>query len=135
IFGDASITNNLASQFRPALLSALSSGRNAPSRESSAEEKVKSAFKEEFAAKAGNKQEFDAFMQQVYGEKYDKNLAEQYRQQALRGDFSFLPEVKFVDAATLQGGKGAYNQAEGVVYINRDLAASDPALAAQVFVE
>jgi len=125
----------LGQEIPHAILSALSSGKNAPSSAPSAEEQVKSAFEDEFAAKAANKEEFDSFMQQVFGDKYDKNLAEQYRQQALHGDFSFLPEVKFVDAATLQGGKGAYNEAEGVVYINRDIAASDPDLAAQVFVE
>lgn len=98
-------------------------------------EQVKSAFKEEFAAKAANKQEFDALMQQVYGDNYDKGMAEQFRQQALAGDFSFLPDVKFVDANTLQGNNGAYNAEDGVVYINKDLAASDPAKAAQTFVE
>jgi hypothetical protein len=122
-------------QLPQALLSALTAQANAPAREPSPEEQVKSAFEQEFAAKAANKQEFDALMKQVYGDNYDKGLAEQYRQQALRGDFSFLPEVQFVDAATLQGGKGAYNEAEGVVYINRDIVASDPDLAAQVFVE
>ncbi len=134
IFGDPFIHNKLADASRPGLPSGLASGQSAP-RSQTAEEKVKSAFKEEFAAKAANKEDFDAFMKQVFGDKYDKNLAEQYRQQALHGDFSFLPEVKFVDAATLQGGKGAYNEAEGVVYINRDIAAADPQLAAQVFVE
>lgn len=122
-------------QLPQALFSALTAQANAPAREPTPEEQVKSAFEQEFAAKAANKQEFDALMKQVYGDNYDKGLAEQYRQQALRGDFSFLPEVQFVDAATLQGGKGAYNEADGVVYINRDIAASDPDLAAQVFVE
>ncbi len=135
IFGDPPGANNLAERFPAALMNARSLGRSAPGSGSSAEEKVKSAFKQEFADKAADKKSFDAFMQQIFGDKYDKNLAEQYRQQALRGDFSFLPDVKFVDAATLQGGRGAYNEAEGVVYINRDIAASDPALAAQVFVE
>ena len=122
---------SLPQNLRPCLSQVQSTSRRA----TTPEEQVKSAFQKEFAAKAANKEEFDAFMQQVYGDKYDKNLAEQYRQQALRGDFSFLPQVKFVDAATLQGGKGAYNEAEGVVYINRDIAASDPDLAAQIFVE
>src|SRR5262252_5147082 len=103
--------------------------------EAAATDQVKSAFKEEFAAKAANKNEFDAFMQQVFGPEYNRNQAEQYRQMALRGDFTFLPEVRFVDAEALRGGKGAYNEAEGVVYINRDIAANDPHLAAQVFVE
>ena len=57
---------------------------------------------------------------------YDKALAEQYRQQALAGDFSWMPEVQFVDAEVLGGANGAYNADEGVVYINADLAASDP---------
>src|SRR5262249_41007530 len=35
----------------------------------------------------------------------------------------------------LGGANGAYNAQEGVVYINRDVAASDPAKAAQTFVE
>ena len=77
--------NSLADEFR--VLGQAVSTLNARSSAQSPEEKVKSAFKEEFAAKAANKEEFDAFMQQVYGDKYDKNLAEQYRQQALRGDF------------------------------------------------
>lgn len=99
------------------------------------QERVKSAFKEEFAAKAADKKEFDAFMKQVYGDHYDTAMAEQFRQRALAGDFSWLPPVKFVDAATLHGANGAYNAQEGVVYINRDVAACDPAKAAQTYVE
>ncbi|MFL6665262.1 MAG: hypothetical protein ACJ8G7_24095 [Rhizobacter sp.] len=104
-------------------------------KEAASEAQVKTAFKQEFAAKAANKADFDAFMREVYGDRYDKTLAEQYRQQALNGDFSFLPDVKFVDSATLHGGHGAYNAQDGVVYIDRDLAARDPAKAAQTFVE
>jgi hypothetical protein len=98
-------------------------------------EQVKDLFKQQFAAKAADKEGFHAFMQQVFGDKYDRGLAEQYRQSALAGDFSWLPDVKFVDAGTLGGANGAYNQQEGVVYINRDLAARDPRTAAQTFVE
>jgi len=119
----------------PGSLNGVPSSYGTARGDAAAKEQVKSAFKEEFAAKAANKQEFDAFMQQVYGDKYDKNMAEQFRQQALTGDFSFLPDVKFVDAATLHGANGAYSAEEGVVYINKDMAASDPAKAAQTFVE
>jgi hypothetical protein len=135
VLGNPLLGGSLANQLLSALGNAQSPGTSGPRGATSAEEQVKSAFKEEFAAKAENKEEFHAFMKQVFGDSYDKNLAEQYRQQALQGDFSFLPDVQFVDAQTLQGGKGAYNEADGVVYINRDLAASDPDLAAQVFVE
>lgn len=98
-------------------------------------EQVKGAFEKEFAAKAHDKPEFDRFMRQVFGDNLDAGKAERYRQQALAGDFSFLPEVKFVDAGTLQGANGAYDADKGVVYINRELAAADPATAAQTFVE
>ncbi len=135
-FSLASLVAQADRSWLPNTLSSTPRSNGASSRPDAAEaDRVQSAFKQEFAAKAADKPAFDAFMKQVYGDKYDAALAEQYRQQALRGDFSFLPDVKFVDAATLQGGKGAYNEAEGVVYINRDIAASDPALAAQVFVE
>lgn len=123
-------------QFVPnGALNGVPSTYNSARSSAASQEQVKSAFQEEFAAKAANKQEFDAFMQQVFGDKYDKTMAEQFRQQALAGDFSFLPDVKFVDAETLHGANGAYSAEEGVVYINKDMAASDPAKAAQTFVE
>jgi len=73
-------------------------------------------------------------MKQVYGDKYDAKTAEQLRQKALAGDFSFLPDVKFVSRDTLQGGNGAYSAKEGVVYIAEDLK-NDPALMKSTFVE
>lgn len=103
--------------------------------DAAATENVKGAFKQEFAAKAADKEGFHAFMKDVFGDKHDVKLAEQFRQRALAGDFSWLPDVKFVDASTLRGANGAYNAQEGVVYINRDMAASDPAKAAQTYVE
>lgn len=134
--GSRDLANTVLGQLMPAgSLNGVPSNYGTVRSDAAAKEQVKSAFKEEFAAKAANKQDFDAFMQQVYGDKYDKNMAEQFRQQALAGDFSFLPEVRFVDAATLHGTNGAYNAADGVVYINKDMAASDPAKAAQTFVE
>jgi hypothetical protein len=134
--GSRDLADSVLRQLMPAgSLNGVPSNYGSARSDAAAKEQVKSAFKEEFAAKAANKQDFDAFMQQVYGDKYDKNMAEQFRQQALAGDFSFLPDVKFVDAATLHGANGAYNAEEGVVYINKDMAASDPAKAAQTFVE
>lgn len=100
-----------------------------------AKEQIQSAFKAEFAANASDKEGFHALMRDVFGDNYDKNLAEQYRQRALAGDFAFLPDVKLVDASTLGGANGAYNAQEGVVYINRELALADPSKAAQTFVE
>src|SRR5262245_4001028 len=78
---------------------------------------MQAAFKAEFGRKAANREEFHAFMKQVFGDKYDANLAEMYRGQALAGNYSWLPKIEFVDRNTLQGGNGAYNAEEGVVYI------------------
>src|SRR6185503_1007552 len=45
-----------------------------------------------------------------------------------------LPPVQFVSRETLQGGNGAYNQADGVIYIAEDLK-NDPAKMQSVFIE
>lgn len=95
-------------------------------------DQAKSLFQKQFSEAAADPKQFHALMKQVFGEGYDKKLAEQYRQQALSGDFSFLPEVKFVDAKTLGGANGAYDANAGVVYLNQDL---PPGKAAQTFVE
>jgi hypothetical protein len=122
-------------QFRVAPQASQPRILKAASTEADAQEDVKRLFKEQFGAKAADKEGFHAFMRQIYGDKYDKDLAEQYRQRALAGDYGWLPDVKFVDAETLGGANGAYNAQEGVVYINEDLAAADPHKAAQTFVE
>ena len=52
-------------------------------------------------AMAQDKAKFHAFMKQVYGENYDAKAAEGLRQQALKGDYSFLPAVQFVSREEL----------------------------------
>src|SRR5262245_9273931 len=54
----------------PALMHATAQVSSTVRPEPTPEEKVKSAFEQEFAAKAGNKEEFDALMKQVYGDNY-----------------------------------------------------------------
>jgi hypothetical protein len=90
------------------------------------------SFKREFGALASDQKQFHATMRTVFGEGYNAVRAEQFRQQALAGDFRWLPPVKLVSAETLQGGYGAYDAASGTVLINQSL---DPALAASTFVE
>jgi hypothetical protein len=118
-----------------ALAAAASPRARAAGGEDAAKEQVTSLFREQFAGKAADKEDFHAFLRQVYGAGYDRDQAEQLRQRALAGDFTWLPDLKFVDAAALGGANGAYNAQEGVVYINRELAAADPHKAAQTFVE
>ncbi|WP_208721230.1 hypothetical protein [Corallococcus aberystwythensis] len=93
---------------------------------------VTSTFKREFGAMASDKQKFHETMRTVYGEGYDAGKAEQFRQQALKGDFGWLPPVRTVSAETLNGANGAYDAESGTVLLNESL---DPSLAASTYVE
>ena len=70
----------------------------------------------------------------MYGDSYDMGKAEQFRQAALRGDYSWLPPIKFVSGETLGGGNGCFSAEDGCVYLNADLK-DDPKLLASVYVE
>jgi len=130
--GGAATLASLAAERRPP---AFTPAAHREAESSAGSDEVTNAFEQQFADLASDKQAFDALMQQVYGDGYDRGLAEQYRQQALAGDFSWLPDVQYVDAEVLGGANGAYDAETGTVYINEELAASDPEAAAQTFVE
>ncbi len=100
----------------------------------SPEAQATEGFEAQFGQLAQDKDEFHALMKQVYGDDYDAATAEQYRQMALRGDYSFLPPVQFVSRETLTGANGAYSEAEGVIYLAEDLK-NDPAKMQSVFIE
>ncbi|WP_241759056.1 DUF4157 domain-containing protein [Pyxidicoccus parkwayensis] len=93
---------------------------------------IQSEFRREFGALAADKKKFHDTMRTVFGDGYNAMQAEQYRQKAQAGDFSWLPPVKQVPADQLNGANGAYDAEAGTVYINEDL---DPALAASTYVE
>jgi hypothetical protein len=95
---------------------------------------VQSLFREQFGTLAADKQQFHQTLRNIFGQGYDTAKAEQYRQQALSGDFGWMPQVEWVDAEVLQGGHGAYDAQSGVVLLNRELQA-DPSLAATTYVE
>ena len=99
---------------------------------SGSDDDVTKQFKREFADRARDPAAFREFMSDVFGPGHDAAKAEELRKRALDGDFAWLPKVQRVDASVLGGANGAYNAAEGVVYINRDL---DSATAASTFVE
>jgi hypothetical protein len=73
-------------------------------------------------------------MRTVYGAGYDVDKAEALRQRALDGDFSWLPRVEYASAEELRGANGAYDAANGVVYLNEELK-NNPKLAAATFLE
>ena len=92
-----------------------------------------SLFRAQFSEKAADPEAFHALLGQVFGPDYDVARAERLRQRALTGDFGWLPEVHYVDAATLGGAHGAYDAGAGVVYLDRALQGTS--LAARTFVE
>ncbi|GMU00927.1 hypothetical protein KH5H1_50470 [Corallococcus caeni] len=117
---------------RPPEVAARRAGFSEQSAFVSKQPDVTSTFKREFGAMASDKQKFHETMRTVYGEGYDAGKAEQYRQQALKGDFGWLPPVRTVSAETLNGANGAYDAESGTVLINASL---DPSLAASTYVE
>lgn len=114
------------------MVAALAAGLADPSADARREAAAKAAFAEKFGALAQDKAGFHDFMKQVFGDNYDVAKAESFRQAALKGDFSWLPPVKFVDSATLNGANGAYDQSTGTVLLNEELS---PSLAAETYVE
>jgi len=101
-------------------------------------------FQQRFADSAQNKEEFHALMKKTFGDQYDVSKAEAMRQQTLKGDFSWMPEIQLVDGeqlADLSGtqaggvGKGAYSADRDTVYLSRDLLNSNPAEAEKILTE
>jgi hypothetical protein len=101
-------------------------------REQAAEAMV--SFAQQFADKAGDKKAFHKLLQRSFGPNYDQGQAEQYRQQALKGDFDWLPPVRVVESTVLGGAHGAFNAEEGVIYLNKDVL-KDGKLAADIYAE
>lgn len=99
-----------------------------------AEQKIQEDFKNRFAELAGNPEKFHSSMKEVYGSNYDRAAAEKFRQQALAGDFSWLPKIEFKSEETLQGGNGAFDASRNVVYLN-DKFKNDPQKAAEIYSE
>jgi len=107
-------------------------------------EAAKEAMKNNLGKQASDPKAFHDIMKKSFGGKYDKAKAETIRQQVLKGDFSWMPEIKVVDQSTLQdksgqqkggAGLGAYSKENDTIYISRQLLASDPAKAAEVLTE
>ena len=95
---------------------------------------VQEQFSADFASKAQDPQAFHQLMSQVYGKGYDRKKAEAFRQRALKGDFAWLPKVRFLKDSDISGANGAYDKASGTIYLNEKLA-DQPELAAVTYAE
>jgi hypothetical protein len=113
---------------------ARSTGAAAPKAGTGASSDVQGAFKEQFGALAQDKAKFHDTMRSIFGEGYDARKAEGYRQQALAGNYDWLPPVKWVGSDVLGGAHGAYDSESGTVFLDKALQ-GNPALAASTYVE
>lgn len=98
-------------------------------------------FQNRFATAASDHARFSAMMRESFGGCIDASRLEALREQSLAGDFSWMPQIRLADTATLRDVtgahgdvRGAYAQAQDTVYLNRDLL-KDPAMAEQVLGE
>jgi len=105
--------------------------------------RLKQQFRDQFAKAAGDKEEFHRLMREAFDDEYNAMMAEDMRLEALKGDFSWMPEVELVDGAALrdksalnQGqGLGAYSKKHNKIYLSRDLLRSDPSKASEILTE
>lgn len=79
---------------------------------------VREHFQGHFDRAARSSEAFHSLMRQAFGNSYDRGAAEQLRQRAVAGDFSWLPNVKFVSNDTLGGANGAYDADSQTVFLN-----------------
>lgn len=111
--------------------------------EQAALDDITDQFKSRFSGMANDKEAFHDVMRKTYGDSYDVTAAEGMRQKALKDDFSWMPKVELVDAATLTDvsdqskgqGLGAYSKENDTVYLSRDLLSSDPAKVEKILTE
>jgi hypothetical protein len=98
----------------------------------SLEANVQQRLGDRLAALAEDPDRFHQLLRTAFGEGYDAAAGEALRQRALRGDTSWMPPVRLVDAETLGGANGAYDAASGQVLLNREL---DAETLAETYVE
>ena len=93
---------------------------------------------------ANDPEAFHALLEQSFGKSYDRAEAEAIRQQTLDGDFSWMPKIEVVGAATLQDTSGtqgagqalgAYDASTDTVYISEELLTGDPDRAVAILTE
>lgn len=60
----------------------------------------------------------------VFSTGSDRTLAEAMQQAWLSGDFSLLPEIQVVDAASMSGIQGGFSAQTGKIYLNSDFLAN-----------
>jgi hypothetical protein len=68
-----------------------------------AAKRIQKSFQNQFGALAADEEKFHSALSSIYGSSYSWEEAEALRQKALAGDYSWLPEIRFVSDKSLQG--------------------------------
>ncbi len=81
---------------------------------------IHAPLQEKLSVLAEDENAFHGLMKEAYGTNYHASVAENIRRQTLINDFSYLPEVRFVDSTTLDHHAGAYSADKRTVFLNQD---------------
>ncbi|MCI0412920.1 hypothetical protein L0222_08990 [bacterium] len=100
-----------------------------------AAKEILNAFKDQFGNFAADENGFHSVMEAIYGTNYSREKAEDLRQKALAGDYSWLPKIEFVPGNQIKGANGMYvhRSYQETVYLN-DRLLRDPIEAAKAFI-
>lgn len=69
--------------------------------------------------------DFSNKMNQAFGDSFDTKVADAIANQFAQGDFSDIPEIEILSAATMNGANGAFSEATNKIYLSRDFVASN----------
>jgi hypothetical protein len=86
-----------------------------------------SQFKDQLSELAADPEQFQHSIEQAFGDNVDAQATEQLRQRAVDGDYSWLPEIRYVTPSILNGANGAYSEQQNVIFINSDLIGTEEA--------
>ncbi|MES9853928.1 MAG: hypothetical protein ABW170_19080 [Candidatus Thiodiazotropha sp. L084R] len=120
------------------------SGSSSQLREQNSLSQITQQFQQRFQNSAEDSTVFHDIMKKTFGDQYNQDKAETIRQQTLKGDFSWMPEIKLVNENQLQdlsgtqtGGQalGAYSESNDTVYLSRELVQTDSTQAEKILTE
>ena len=69
--------------------------------------------------------DFDNKMNQAFGDSFDTTVSDAIANQFAQGDFSDIPEIEILSAATMNGANGAFSEATNKIYLSREFVATN----------
>ncbi|MCP5467799.1 MAG: hypothetical protein H7A32_00845 [Deltaproteobacteria bacterium] len=100
----------------------------------SVKEEIQQNFLQTMQSFASNEAQYHTTLNEVYGSRYDRKIAEKYRQQFANGEVQDLPPITFLDTQELGNAYGAYSADSQQIYLN-SLIMQNPQFASEVYLE